>query len=211
MKVSAVLEQNVYSGISRRGGAALEWQDELYVVTVELRSGVSAGSVYDLLVDLRTHLEWGGSLQPKRFQHLVAIDCPEGPAGPGTEFRSVGQTRDGRWIDHSRVTRAVRPRLFEFVTEGSLVQEGENNDLRGRWVHRYRITPEDDRCRVRYRVAQRLTHPSAEDVRLTPLAYRVMIPAFVESGVRNLLHMAETGSRSVSVLRTMAVRSTSVS
>jgi hypothetical protein len=189
----------------------VEWQDELYVVTVELHSGVSAEAVYDLLVDLRTHLEWGGSLQPKGFQRLVAIDCPEGPAVPGTEFRSVGQTRDGRWMDHSRVTRAIRPRLFEFVTEGYLVQDGANNDLRGRWVHRYRIMPEENGCEVRYRVAQRLTHPSPEDVKLSPLAYRVMIPAFVESGVRNLLHMAEDGTRSVSVLRTMAVRSTSVS
>jgi hypothetical protein len=176
------------------------WQDDLYVVTLEFASKVFPETIYDLLADLRSHLEWGGSRQPSRFQHLVSIHCPDGPAAAGTEFHSIGQTRDGQWIDRSRVIRAVRPRLFEFVTEGHLMHAHANDDLRGRWIHRYLLIPSEGGCRLRYRVSQRLMHPTAKEVRLPEFVYRVMIPTFVGSGIQNLLQMAEDEVAEVPVI-----------
>ena len=46
--------------------------------------------MYDLLADIRSHLEWGGKMQPKENFRLLVDRGPEGPASVGTEFQSTG-------------------------------------------------------------------------------------------------------------------------
>ena len=81
----------------------------LYRVTVSERTAAPPEAVYDLLSDLGTHIEWGGSWHPSRTQRLQSMEAPEGPATVGVEFWSVGTTSAGSWHDRSRVTAATRP------------------------------------------------------------------------------------------------------
>jgi hypothetical protein len=46
-------------------------------------------AVYDLLADLRTHIEWGGARQSREFR-LVSFESPPGLATVGTSFSSTG-------------------------------------------------------------------------------------------------------------------------
>jgi hypothetical protein len=63
----------------------------------EEASEATAEAVYDLLADIRSHLEWAGTRQPKEhFRHLT-IEAPEGPASVGTEFSSTGADPMGRF------------------------------------------------------------------------------------------------------------------
>jgi hypothetical protein len=48
-----------------------------------------AEAVYDLLADLRTHLQWGGRDQTRVFR-LLSLDAVPEPATPGTVFTSTG-------------------------------------------------------------------------------------------------------------------------
>ncbi len=109
-----------------------------------------AEAVYDLLADLRNHLDWAGERQGETTR-LLTMDAPPGPASVGTEFRTTGSDgKVARWVDRSVVTEATRPSVFEFVTEG--VRHGKPG--RPPWeataVHRYRIAATPDGCRVAY-------------------------------------------------------------
>ena len=83
-------------------------------------SEAPAEAVYTLLAEIRSHLEWAGTRQPKQNFRLLSIEAPEGLASVGTEFSSAGADPMGRFADSSVVTEASRPGLFEFVTEARL-------------------------------------------------------------------------------------------
>jgi hypothetical protein len=120
------------------------------VVHLQEESGASPEAVYDLLADVRSHLEWGGSKQKKNFR-LLSVEAPNRPASVGTEFSSTGMDPMGRFGDSSVVTEASRPGLFEFVTEAKLTTK---KDVVVEWtnVHRYEITRRGTGCRVAYTV-----------------------------------------------------------
>jgi len=117
--------------ISRDGG--------LYHVTVREDCRAPAETIYDLLADLRTHMDWGGSWHPSKTQRLQSMDAPEGPATVGVEFWSIGTTTAGSWHDRSRVTEARRPSLFEFVTNGVLRDSQGRDRMSLRATHRYEL------------------------------------------------------------------------
>jgi len=106
--------------------------------------------VYDLLADLRSHLEWAGERQSETTR-LLTLDAPEGPATVGTEFRTTGSDgKVARWIDRSVVTEATRPEVFEFVTEGRREGKPGSRPWLATAIHRYVITPGPDGCTVTY-------------------------------------------------------------
>src|SRR5438093_11474473 len=111
----------------------------LYRVRVSEQAAASPEAVYDLLADLSTHIEWGGSWQPSRTQRLQSMEAPEGPATVGVEFWSIGTTGAGSWHDRSTVTEATRPSLFEFATEGILRDRQEQDRMLLNAIHRYEI------------------------------------------------------------------------
>ncbi len=187
--------------VQRKGtGSANPLRGEL-VVQVETTSVAPAEIVYDLLADVRSHLEWGGRRQAKKTYRLLSIEAPEGPASVGTEFSSSGADAMGRFADSSVVTEAERPSRFEFVTEARLSTK-KGAVVEWTLVHRYEIASEGEGCRVSYtaRTVRISELPGALrmfNIRgLRPLLMKVA-SSNVRRGFRNLVRMAEerAGSR----------------
>jgi hypothetical protein len=77
-------------------------------VEISLLCKARPEAVYDVLADLRTHLEWGGTRQSRDFR-LLSLDASRGPASVGTAFSSTGAIPMSarRWEDGSTVTVAT--------------------------------------------------------------------------------------------------------
>jgi hypothetical protein len=171
-------------------------EGDLFEVTVVQSCRAPCEAVYDLLADLKSHLEWGGRRHPQTTQRMLSIIAPNGPAVVGVEFESVGATSGRQWHDRSRVTAAERPRLFEFSTEGKL-EDPDNGPIQGAWTHRYEIVAEGGGCTVRYRgVRTRFagSMPTLPHIVHPELFYNVVVPSVVERGVANLVALAEERS-----------------
>ena len=79
------------------------------------------------------------------------MTAPPGPADVGTEFFTTGSDgKVARWADRSVVTEAIRPRMFEFVTEGRRQAKPGSRPWLMTLVHRYEIAPEGGGSRVTY-------------------------------------------------------------
>jgi Polyketide cyclase / dehydrase and lipid transport len=129
-----------------RGGTA--WRNP--VLRFEGECTAPAETVYDLLADLQSHVEWAGRRQAKTTR-LLTLEAPPGPATVGTEFFTTGSDgKAARWTDRSVVTEATRPRVFEFVTEGRREGKAGSRPWLATAVHRYEIVPSAQGCRVTY-------------------------------------------------------------
>jgi hypothetical protein len=164
-----------------------------YEVNVTDTCRAPASAVYDLLADLPSHLEWGGRRVPEGAQRLLSLNAPDGPATLGVEFESVGSTATGEWRDHSRVTEATRPNAFEFVTEGSLEYRAGAEPVQATWVHRYEIVSQDEGCKVLYRLRLSIFDGigRSPDFPHPAVFFNVVIPSYLERGLRNLVTLAE--------------------
>jgi hypothetical protein len=130
-------------GSTRRG-----WPDP--ALRFEGTTRAPAEAVYDLLADLRSHMEWAGARQSETTR-LLSMEAPDGPASVGTEFHTTGSDgKVARWIDRSVVTEATRPEVFEFVTEGRRDGKPGRPPWQATFAHRYEITPQDGGCTVTY-------------------------------------------------------------
>lgn len=120
------------------------------VIRFEERCEAPATAVYDLLADLQSHLEWAGRRQSETAR-LLTLEAPAEPAGVGTEFFTTGSDgKVARWSDRSVVTEAMRPQVFEFVTEGRREGKPGSRPWLSTAVHRYQIASEAGGCRVTY-------------------------------------------------------------
>ena len=147
-----------------------------------------AEAVYDLLADVRSHLDWGGRKQSWDFR-LRTLEAPLGRAAAGTEFSSTGSIpmSTKRWQDRSTVTVAEPGSVFEFVTEARA------GATAARYRHRYEMAPAGAGCRVTYTLTQesianpmlRLALPG-----IRTMMWRVGIPMYAGRGFRNLLRAA---------------------
>lgn len=152
-------------------------------------------AVYELLADIRSHLEWAGNRQPKKNFRLLSLEAPEGPASVGTEFRSTGADPMGRFADSSVVTEASRPSLLEFVTEARLsTKKGKVVEWTN--VHRYELAPEAGGCRISYTLrAVRISElPGSMAMFKVPGLRWVGLKvsaSYARRSVRNLARMAE--------------------
>lgn len=178
----------------RTNGRANALKGELRA-RVEATSTAPAEAVYRQLADIRSHLAWGGDMQPKKTFKLLSIEAPEGPASVGTEFASTGADAMGSFSDTSVVTEAASPRLFEFVTEARLTT---NRGKIVEWtnVHRYEIAPTATGCRVSYtfRIVRISELPGGLAMFRVPglrgLGLRIS-GSYARKGVRNLITLAE--------------------
>jgi hypothetical protein len=164
-----------------------------YRVTVSEGCGAPPEAVYDLLTDLSTHIEWGGSWHPSRTQRLQSMEAPQGAATIGVEFWSIGTTNAGSWHDRSTVTAASRPNLFEFVTNGTLRRQ-DLDRMFLHAVHRYEIEPAEGGSTVHYLLSAKLTlqaPPGDMHPRLPAVIFNLIVPAVIERGTKNLVTMAE--------------------
>jgi Polyketide cyclase / dehydrase and lipid transport len=155
-------------------------------------------AVYDLLADLRTHVEWGGARQSQEFR-LLTLAAPPGPATVGTSFSSTGTIPMSRrhWSDRSTVTVADRPQKFAFTTEA---RAGEGNPMTAVYTHTYEISPAAGGSRVTYRMTQlSITNPILRLGRAMGRMTWLMIPMFAGRGLRNLLALAEQSNSRIGV------------
>lgn len=178
----------------RRGGQANALRGRL-VLGFEEPSRAPAESVYDLLADVGSHLEWGGRMQRRKNYRLLSIDAPQGPASVGSEFRSTGADAMGTFADSSVVTEASRPSLFEFVTEARLTTK-KGKVIEWTLVHRYRLSPLAEGCAIAYAIEvariSELVGPMAlfNVPGLRAIAEKVS-GSFARRGLRNLARLAE--------------------
>jgi len=164
-------------------------------VHVEEPSAAPPAAVYELLANVRNHLEWAGDRQPKDNYRLLSIEAPEGRAIVGTEFSSTGADPMGRFADSSVVTEATAPSLFEFVTEANQTLK-KGTVVVWTSVHRYEITPQERGSRIAYTIRTvRISRlPGMLAVFNVP-GLRSLLLKFAGSnarrGVRNLARLAE--------------------
>jgi hypothetical protein len=155
-----------------------------------------AEAAYELLADIRRHLEWGGTMRSKRSR-LQSIEAPMGVASVGTEFTSTGEDAMRRMSDRSVVTEAVPPRIFEFVTESA--SQPKRGGRRVDWtiVHRYELEPGPGGCRITYtyRATRATSLPGPLTAFRVPvlrsIALRISM-AELRGGLRNLVRISET-------------------
>jgi Polyketide cyclase / dehydrase and lipid transport len=164
------------------------------VVDVEATTRASADTVFDVLTDLRSHLDWGGERQRKKTR-LTSLDAAPGEAVVGTEFRTSGNDPMGTFQDASVVTEATRPTVFEFVTEA---RQELKNGRTVEWtnVHRYEIEPTETGCTIRYsfhvlRLSKLAGMLTAFRVPGLSAVLRAVWRALIKRGLRNLARAAE--------------------
>jgi Polyketide cyclase / dehydrase and lipid transport len=165
------------------------------------RSRARPDQVYDILADLRSHLEWGGNRQFKSFR-LLSLDGPGGPAERGTRFTSTGRIpmSRSRFDNRNEVTKADRPRLLEITTESTIAWPKRTHG-EGTFVNAFEISPDGEGSRVVYRSEQLRFREPPWGLRyplLRNVTYRVWIPIWSRRGFRNLLRMAEERSTATS-------------
>lgn len=149
--------------------------------------------VYDVLADLRTHLEWAGTGEDDSFG-LKTLDAPEGPATLGTTFATTGNIpmSGTEWDDHSEVTEAEPPSVFAFVTKAG-AQLSASKRMRTTYEHRYEISPHGDGSFIVYTAKQieisdpmkRMSLPIVSNI-----TWGVMIPIALKTGFDNLIRYA---------------------
>jgi uncharacterized protein YndB with AHSA1/START domain len=136
--------------VTKRGVERSLIRKPFQAIRFERKSLVSAEAVYDVLADLRSHLEWAGAKQLETTR-LLTMDAPPGQATVGTEFATTGS--DGKvagFSDRSVVTEALRPTVFEFVTESRREGKPGSRPWHVTMVHHYEIDSQPTGCRVTY-------------------------------------------------------------
>jgi Polyketide cyclase / dehydrase and lipid transport len=173
------------------------------------RSRARPEQVFDVLADLRTHLEWAGKRQFRSFR-LLSLEAPGGPAQLGTRFASTGRIpmNRARFDNRNEVTEADRPRRFEVTTESTIAWRKRAPGA-GSFVNAFEISPDGTGSRVIYRSAQLRFLEPPWGIRyplLRNVTYRIWIPIWSRRGFRNLLRMAEERSAVTSAGRTTSTR-----
>ncbi len=180
------------------GAAQVPWDNP--VLRFEGFAEAPADVVYDLLADLQSHLEWAGRRQLETTR-LLTITAPPGPASVGTEFFTTGSDgKVARWADRSVVTEAIRPRTFEFVTEGRREAKSGSRPWLMTLVHRYEIAPDRGGSRVTYTedVTRWVGAPGILRIRVISRILFGMSAKYMRRGFDGLLAMAaESYVRSV--------------
>ena len=158
------------------------------------RSKARPEEVYDVLADLRTHLEWAGKRQFKGFR-LLSLDASAGPVMVGTEFTSTGTIpmHRTRFDNRNTVTKADRPRVFEITTESTIPWRRRASG-QGSFINRFEISPDGDGSRVTYRSKQLRFRNPAWGLRyplVREITYRFWVPIWYGRGFRNMLRVAD--------------------
>ena len=120
-----------------------------FETSVSVVSAAPPEVVYEVVSDLRSHMEWAGERAPSETFKLLSLDGPIGPAEVGTRFESTGANETGTFHDRSVVTEAARPTRFAFETDARLVRD-RRRDWEVHFFHRYDITADGPGTRIVY-------------------------------------------------------------
>jgi hypothetical protein len=165
------------------------------VVTFEVAATSSASreTVYGVLADLSTHLQWGGEQSPDKEFKLLSLDAPKGHASVGSSFTSTGANGfKMTFHDHSVVTEAMPSSDFAFDTQ-SYLERQHRAAWEARFGHRYGIEPDGSGSRITYRcdVYPLNYRPWWLHPMLRPMTRRMVSRAMAKN-LENLARMAET-------------------
>lgn len=182
----------------QRGNARANALKRELRVHLEETSAAPAEAVYELLADIRSHLEWAGKMQSKHYR-LLTIDAPAGPASVGTEFSSTGADAMGEFVDSSVVTEASWPSLFEFVTQARLATK-KGTVIEWTTVHRYELQPHGNAIRIAYtlRTVRISELPGALAMFKVPGLRSLLLrigASNARRGLRNLARLAQDRAR----------------
>jgi hypothetical protein len=120
-----------------------------YVTRTSVTSSASPDVVYDVIADLRNHLDWSGDRASSDTFKLLSIDSPEGTAAVGTAFSSSGAADNGTFHDRSEITVASRPTAFVIETDANL-DRTRGKPWDAHFVHRYDIEPDGSGSLITY-------------------------------------------------------------
>ena len=120
-----------------------------FISRVSAHSNAPPESVFDIISDLRAHLEWSGERAADDQFKLLSIEAPDGRAAVGTTFTSTGANFNGTFHDRSVVTVADRPARFVIETDARLERKrGKTWEVH--FEHRYDLTPKDGGTTIVY-------------------------------------------------------------
>ena len=105
--------------------------------------------VFDVISDLRAHLEWSGERATNPNFKLLSLQAPDGPARTGTAFSSTGADSSGTFHDTSVVSEATRPSMFVIETDARLDRK-RGKTWHAHFTHRYDIEARGDGSRIVY-------------------------------------------------------------
>jgi len=97
---------------------------------------MDAEAVYDVLSDLRMHLDWAGEQAPGKVFRLLTMDAPSRSVTVGDQFASSGANVNGTFHDRSTMVQAERGARFGFDTESTL-ERSHGRTWKARVGHRY--------------------------------------------------------------------------
>lgn len=121
----------------------------MFATQTSATSNASPETVYDLIADLRAHLEWSGERASNDQFKLLSLEAPEGPAAVGTTFSSSGSAGKDTFHDRSVVTEASRPNVFVIETDARLERKRAET-WEAHFSHRYDLQPQGSGTRIVY-------------------------------------------------------------
>lgn len=150
--------------------------------------------VYDVIADLRNHLEWSGERADSDGFKMLTLDAPEGPAPVGTTFNSTGAASKDTFHDRSVVTEASRPHRFVIETDARLKRRRAPT-WEAHFSHRYDIRPEGGGSRIVY--TETIERVNYLPYWLKPgirILFRPLVNSADRKQLRNLARLAEERS-----------------
>jgi hypothetical protein len=154
-------------------------------------SDASPEAVYDVITDLRAHLEWSGERTSDDKFKLLSLEAPEGPATVGTTFSSSGSAGKDTFHDRSVVTEASKPNRFVIETDSLLDRKGAKT-WEAHFSHRYELQPQGSGTRIVYTdTVERVNYlpywlkPWARPI------FRILVNRADVKQLRNLARLAE--------------------
>ncbi len=112
-------------------------------------SAASPDAVFDVVADLRAHLEWSGERASDETFKLLTLKSPDGIATVGTGFTSTGANYNGVFSDRSIVVEVSRPRVFVIHTDARLDRK-HGRPWHAYFEHRYDIELAPEGTKITY-------------------------------------------------------------
>jgi hypothetical protein len=162
-----------------------------YRTQTSVTSAAPPDLVFDVVLELRNHLEWSGERAADEKFKLLSIEAQDGAASVGTSFASSGSAENGTFQDRSTVTVATRPGVFVIETDSHL------DRIRGKpwdahFVHRYDIEPDGTGSKITY--TELIERANYVPYWLQPVirsAFRVLVNRADRKQLSNLARLAE--------------------
>ena len=166
----------------------------MYRTQVSAASKAAPEAVYDVITDLRAHLEWSGERASDENFKLLALDAPQARAAVGTTFTSSGAADNGTFHDRSVITEASRPNRFVIETDSRLDRK-HGKPWDAHFSHRYDIRPDGAGSTIVYtETIERVNYvPYWLQPSMRPI-FRVYVNKADRKQLENLARLAEERS-----------------